>query len=63
MVGCRIRHKFIDGKEEQWYEGYVVDYNVESEKHQVVYNGESEQYFFNLVEDLKDNSLVVYTHN
>ena len=58
LVGNRIQQKFMEDREAQWYEGYVISFDTDSRLHEVVYNGESE--FYNLLEDLKDNSLLVH---
>ena len=63
MVGKRtyMKQKFTEdgARGEQWCEGCVVAYNANSSLHEVVYNGESEHYFYNLLEDLEDDSLVL----
>ena len=59
LVGNRIKQKFNEDGEVQWYEGYVVSFNSDSRLHEVVYNGDSEHYFYNLLEDLEDDSLLV----
>ena len=59
MVGNCIKQKFIEDGCEQWYEGYVHAYDPKCGLHEVVYNGESKHYFYNLLEDLEDNSLII----
>ena len=59
LVGNRIQQKLMEDGATQWYEGYVVSFDTDSRLHEVVYNGESEHYFYNLLEDFKDNSLLV----
>ena len=59
LVRNQIQQKFLEDGETQWYERYAVSFDTDSRLHEVVYNGESEHYFFNLLEDLKDNSLLV----
>ena len=59
LVGNRIKQKFNEDGEVQWYEGYVVSFSSDSRLHEVVYNGDSEHYFYNLLEDLEYDSLLV----
>lgn len=60
LVGKCILHRFeVDGKEE-WFEGHVVGYNVQTNEHEIVYDTESdEHYFFNLLEDMSNGDLTI----
>ena len=59
LVGERIRHKFLTGGNEEWYEGYVIAYNSELKEHEIIYSGDTTHYHYNLLEDIEDGSLHV----
>ena len=61
LVGRRISHKFEteEGTEVQWYNGIVLDYDTCSKTHTVVYDGEEDQYCFDLTMDIVNGDLTV----
>ena len=61
LVGRRIRHKFEteEGTEVQLYNGIVLDYDTCSKTHTVVYDGEEDQYCFDLTIDIVNGDLTV----
>lgn len=60
LVGRRICHKFdVDGQDE-WYDGHVIGYDVITHLHEIVYDGEKEHCYFNLLEDISQGDLSIY---
>ena len=60
LVGKTIMHKFlVDNEEEQWFSGFVLDYDGET--HHIKYEDSSEIFHFNLMEDLSQGELRVLT--
>ena len=60
LVGKTIMHKFlVDNEEEQWFSGFVLDYDGET--HHIKYEDSSEIFHFNLMEDLSQGDLRVLT--
>ena len=57
LVGRPIMHRFVCDGELNWFSGHVLSYNCSSNVHKVVYEGEDEAYFFDLMEDLKSGDL------
>ena len=51
LVGKRILHKFIvDRNKDKWFHGEIFDFD--GKVHSVVYEDSSEEFHFNLLEDL-----------
>ena len=59
LVGKYIEHRFEVEGESRWYTGFVVDYDTTAKLHEVVYDGEEEHCYFNLMEDLLQNDLMI----
>ena len=57
LVGRRIMHRFVCDGEMNWFYGNVLSYNCSSSVHEVLYDGEDEACFFDLMEDLKSGDL------
>ena len=58
LVGKTIMHKFlVDDEEEQWFSGFVLDYDGET--HHIKYEDSTEIFNFNLMEDLLQGDLRV----
>ena len=63
LVGKKIFHRFDVEGEEKWYAGYVVSYNAVTHLHEVAYNTEDENSFFNLAEDFSNGDLIILNNN
>ncbi len=63
LVGHRIAHRFLSCDEEKWYEGFVLTYNPQTQLHTVVYDGESENCYFNLMDDVLLGDLKLFHDN
>ena len=59
LVGRRICHKFTVDGEDEWYNGYVISYNALTHLHEIMYDGEEEQCYFNLLEDISQGDLSI----
>ena len=60
LIGRRICHKFdVDGQDE-WYDGQVISYDALTHLHEIVYEGEEEHCYFNLLEDISQGDLSIY---
>ena len=60
LIGRRICHKFdVDGQD-KWYDGQVISYDALTHLHEIVYDGEEEHYYFNLLEDISQGDLSIY---
>lgn len=60
LIGRRICHKFdVDGQD-QWYDGHVISYNALTRLHEIVYDGEEEYCYINLLEDISNGDLSIY---
>lgn len=59
LVGHRIDHKFQENETEKWYSGSVVDYDLGSKVHEVVYDGEQDHCFYDLKIDLLNGDLKI----
>ena len=53
LVGRKINHKFSVNGEEVWYTGNVISYNNAKKLQTIIYDGEDEPCYFNLLEDLE----------
>ena len=59
LVGKEICDRFdVDG-EEKWYTGYVVCYNAVKHLHEVTYDTEDKNCYFNLTEDFSNGDLII----
>ena len=60
LVGRHISHKFIceDTREEVWYEGYIVEYNMITKMHELAYIEEDDNCHFDLTEDLRNRDII-----
>ena len=58
LVGRRVLHRFEVKNEEKWFSGFIVSYSPRSCIHEIAYEGE-EHCFFNLIEDLSNDDLIV----
>ena len=45
--------------EEKWYAGHVIGYNAVTRLHEVAYDGEEENCFFNLSEDFSNGDIIL----
>ena len=61
LVGKKVLHKFEVNTKEQWFTGFVVSYDKQTHLHEVVYDGEEEHYFFDLLQDLSEGDLLLCT--
>lgn len=61
LVGRKVLHQFEVNNEERWFSGFIITYNPQTHLHEIVYDGEEEHCFFNLMEDLSKGELVVQT--
>lgn len=61
LVGRKVLHRFKVDSEERWFSGFIVSYNHRARLHEIIYDGEEEHCFFNLLEDLSKGDLVVQT--
>lgn len=54
LVGRRICHKFEleDTLEEQWYYGSILGYDAATKLHELIYDGEVDHCYFDIVQDL-----------
>lgn len=61
LVGKHILHKFEleETREERWYRGRVLGYNAASKLHTVLYDGEEDECYFDLRQDLLVGDLKV----
>jgi len=60
MVGCQVHHQFlIDGQTKKWYYGNVVGYNSSEKIHEIMYEGEEENCFFDLSIDIANGDLQI----
>lgn len=60
LVGKRINHRFIvESGEEQWFHGFVLSYNANTKKYDLVYGGETEHQYFDLSEDIINGDLEI----
>ncbi len=61
LIGRSIRQRFeLEGThEEKWYNGMIVDYSEESKLFEVVYEEDSDHYFFDLYQDIVLGDLVI----
>ena len=60
LVGCRIKHKFeipVTG-EENWFYGLVVAYDSTNKLHEVSYDDEQENCYFDLTQDIIMGDLI-----
>lgn len=58
LVGKSIEQKFeVDVGEFEWFRGFVVSYDTQTNLHEVAYEDEDEHCHFNLLEDLIINNL------
>ena len=62
-MGRSVLHKFEVNNEEKWFSGFVVSFNVCTNLHEIVYDEDSEHYFFNLVDDVSQGDLIVIRDN
>ena len=44
---------------EEWFPGIVVCYNAVTKLHEIAYDGEEEHCFFNLLEDISLNDVII----
>ena len=61
LVGRRIKQQFQDGESgaTTWYCGTVLDYCVSKKTHSIVYDGDDNQYHYDLAIDLLNGDLIV----
>jgi len=59
LVGKQILHKFKHKGDEKWYRGHVISYDEISEEHKIIYDNEEEDCYFNLMEDISHNDLII----
>lgn len=52
-------HKFEVDKEEKWFLGFIVSYNLNTHLREIAYDGEDEHCFFNLQEDITRSDLII----
>jgi len=59
LVGKHILHLFIDKDSgcEHWYEGYILSYHPQSNKHEIAYVEEEDSCFFDLTEDIQGGDI------
>ena len=62
LVGERIKHKFKDEDSGDlvWYHGTVIGYSNEEKTHCITYEGDDEQYYYDIILDLLIGDLVIY---
>ena len=61
LVNKRIEHLFdTEEGDLQWYNGTVIKYDQGTKQHRVVYDTEDTEYFFNLLDDIRNGELFVY---
>ena len=53
-------HRFEVENEERWFSGFIVSYNPGAHLHEIAYDGEEQDCFFNLLEDLSNGDLIVH---
>ena len=60
LVGKEVLHRFmLESGEEKWFHGVVISYNAATQRHELVYDGETDHQHFNLTEDIRDGDLEV----
>lgn len=58
FVGKNILHKFeVDGQE-KWFAGHILSYDTKTHLHEVLYDEEDENLFFNLTDDISNGDLL-----
>ena len=55
----RIKHRFECDGFLEWFDGIVLSYNQDTGEYAVKYDNEDETYFFSLLEDLKEDDLII----
>ena len=59
VLAIRQRFELEGTHEEKWYNGMIVDYSEESKLFEVVYEEDSDHYFFDLYQDIVLGDLVI----
>lgn len=55
LIGRRVKQRFLDGEAtctSTWYRGIVKDYSPQEKMHFITYEGDTEEYHFDLTIDL-----------
>ena len=61
LVGCRIKHKFeiSGGNEDAWFYGLVIEYSDSTKLHEISYDDEQDNCYFDLTQDLIMGDLII----
>jgi len=61
LVGKQIKHKFKDEDSDDllWYCGTILAYSHQEKTHCIIYEGENEQYHYDITLDLLNGDLVI----
>ena len=59
LVYRRIEHLFLCDADLKWFKGTVIGYNSETCEFRVVYDGEEEEFSYQLLEDLLNGELII----
>ena len=61
LVGCRIKHKFeiSERNEDAWFYGLVIEYSDSTKLHEISYDDEQDNCYFDLTQDLIMGDLII----
>ena len=59
LIGRQVKQRFLEDGNSTWYSGTVKDYSPQAKTHCIVYEGDCEEYYFDLTLDFLLGDLLI----